>query len=275
MSISRCAWFISTVALLAGCQTPPTTSPAEVGEIRAGSGYLKGYLDRKLLPDSLALLPRPPAAGSAQWNVDLEAHKAARSLRGTPRWQLATQDADLKFPAAAQRFSCALGVPISAEGTPHLNMMLRRLLADSGLSTYRAKDSYNRKRPFVELSESTCTPAEETALAKDGSYPSGHSALGWTWGLALAELAPERADALLQRAYAFGQSRVICGVHWQSDVDMGRVMGAAALSRVRSDPVFQAQAERARSEIQAARAQGLQPRGDCAAEAAALANVAR
>ena len=40
----------------------------------------------------------------------------------------------------------------------------------------------------------TCTPAEETMLREDGSYPSGHNAIGWAWALILAEIAPERAD---------------------------------------------------------------------------------
>ena len=65
----------------------------------------------------------------------------------------------------------------------------------------------------------------------------------------LASVAPERADALLQRAYAFGQSRVICGVHWQSDVSAGRLMASAVYARLQSDPVFKAQRELARAEL--------------------------
>jgi len=189
--------------MLSACQTapPPPTSPEAVGEFRAGSGYLKGYLDRKALPDSLALLPRPPADGSAQAAADLAVYRATRSLRDTPRWTLASADDNLKFPKAAETFSCALDLPISPETTPHLNMMLRRSLLDAGLTTYAAKDSYQRQRPFAALKESTCVPASEATLAKDGSYPSGHAALGWGWALLLAELAPDRADALLQRGH--------------------------------------------------------------------------
>ena len=140
-------------ALLAGCQTPPPTSPDAVGEFRKGSGYLNGYLNPKQLPNSLALLPPPPAAGSAQAAVDMEIYKSTRALRSTPRWALATQDANLKFPAAASTFSCALGIPVSQEGTPNLNMLLRRTLLDAGLATYAAKDKYNRQRPFVVTGE--------------------------------------------------------------------------------------------------------------------------
>jgi acid phosphatase (class A) len=64
---------------------------------------------------------------------------------------------------------------------------------------------------------------------------------------------------------------MICGVHWQSDVDAGRVMGAAAFARLQSDPVFVAQLAEARNELAAVRAKGLRSPQDCKAEAAALA----
>lgn len=272
-SLRRVLVGLAAAAMLAGCQTAPPappTDPAVVGEFRAGSGYLKGYLDRKQLPDSLALLPKPPADGSAEAAADLAVHRATRALRDTPRWALAAADDNLKFPKAAEVFSCTLGLPISQDATPHLNMLLRRTLLDAGLSTYAAKDTYKRQRPFAALKEGTCAPASEAALAKDGSYPSGHAALGWAWALVLTGIAPDRADALLQRGHAFGQSRVICGVHWQSDVDNGRVMGAAAVARLQSDPVFQAQVALAKQEIADARAKGATSPLNCAAEKAAL-----
>jgi acid phosphatase (class A) len=256
--------------LLVGCQTPPPTSPEVVGELRPGSGYLNGYLHRKQLPDSLALLPPPPATGSAQQAADLDTYRRTRPLRDTPRWALATKDANQKFPAAASTFECALQIPISQEGTPHLNMLLRRMVADANLATAAAKDKYQRQRPFVAEGQGTCTPAEEAGLAKDGSYPSGTAALGWAWALVLVQAAPQRMDAILQRGHAYGFSRVICGAHWQSDVEAGRVIGAATVARLQTDDTFKAQLALARDEVTQAQAKGLKPTGDCAAEAAAL-----
>ena len=151
-------------------------------------------------------------------------------------------------------------------------MLLRRALLDPGLATYAAKDKYNRARRFVVTGETTCTPAEQPALAKVGSYPSGHAPIGWAWALLLVQAAPQNMDALLQRGHAFGQSRVICGVHWQSDVDAGRLIGAAAVARLQSDATFKAQLALARHEIAKAQAQaqGPKPDADGAAEAAAL-----
>ncbi len=249
----------------------PSTSAEEVGEVRKGSGVLNGYLKREQYPDSLTLLPPPPPEGSPLAQADLYTHRQAQPQRQGGRWALASRDAVLSHPGVLEAFACALDIPLGTEATPHLNMLLRRSMADAGLATYRAKDHYNRKRPFAALSEGTCTPAEEARLARDGSYPSGHAALGWSTGLILASLAPDRADALVQRGHAYGQSRMVCGVHWQSDVDAGRLVGAATVARLQADPVFQAQAELALAEVQAARQRGLKaPAAACAAEAAAL-----
>jgi acid phosphatase (class A) len=154
-------------------------------------------------------------------------------------------------------------------------MLLRRTLGDAAVSTDRAKEHYLRPRPFAVLNTPSCTPGEEAELAKNGSYPSGHSSIGWAWALVLAEVAPERADALLQRGRAFTQSRGICGVHWQSDIEAGRLIGAATVARLQSNPVFATQLAAARQEVATARAQGAKPTGDCAAEAAAIESSAR
>ena len=111
-------------------------------------------------------------------------------------------DADLSFPNAAGTFSCALNAPITEESTPRLYTLLRKTLTDAGLSTYGVKDRYQRPRPFTDNNAPICTPAEQAGLAKDGSYPSGHTAVGWAWALILSELAPARADAILARGLA-------------------------------------------------------------------------
>ena len=265
----------SLLVLLSACAGPsrspvPPTAPEQIGEIRPGTGMLNGYLDRKALPNSLALLPPPPAAGSAALEADQAAYRATRSLLATSRGALAASDARLEFPAAAEVFACSAALDITMEATPHLYTLLRRTLVDAGLATYGAKEHYKRTRPFVVSKEGTCSPQDEPRLVKDGSYPSGHSALGWGWALLLTELMPERADALLARGYAFGQSRVVCGVHWQSDVEAGRVMGAAAVAGLHTDPVFQAQMRLAAGEIQRLRADGRGTTRQCAAEIEAL-----
>jgi acid phosphatase (class A) len=264
MSINNARTFalvIFATALASGCATvAPPTSPDDLPQVRRN--YVIGYLQPAELP--------PPAAGSAALVADEDAYRSTRKLRDTPRWALATKDADLEFPHAAETFSCALAMPVSAQATPHLNMLLRRVRADASRATDKAKEHYKRRRPFAVYGEASCMPGEKF---RDDSYPSGHASIGWAWALVLAEIAPERANAILPRGLAFGQSRLVCGVHWKSDVEAGRLVGASVVSRLHAHPVFAAQLAAARKEIEGARTAGLKSNVNCAAEAQALAGA--
>ncbi|MEN9669830.1 MAG: hypothetical protein RL018_107 [Pseudomonadota bacterium] len=256
----------------------PSTNPAEVGEYIPLSGYLRGYLSVADHPNSLTLLPPPPVDGSPAQLADKAQFEASKSLRQGVRGKMAFDDNNLKFPAAASVFSCALNLPISEEATPHINMLLRRTLVDAGLATYKAKNHYQRTRPFAAFKETTCAPNEDAKLSKDGAYPSGHAALGWAWALVLSEVAPDRADSILQRGHAFGQSRVICGAHWQSDVDAGRLVGSAAVAKQHANALFLAQMAAAKIELVQAREKFAQYVREpaylarCGAEAGAIAS---
>ncbi len=244
---------LGCMLIVAGCETlEQPSSPAAVAEI--APGLLEGYLPADDLPNSLLLAPQPPAEGSAAFARDEEASQESFALRGTERWDQAIRDADLHFPAAPDAFADALGFRVTETDTPYLYMLLRRTLTDAGLSTYTAKNHYARKRPFMVNGQPLGTPDDEEALRRDGSYPSGHTAIGWAWALILCEIVPERTDAILARGREFGQSRIICNVHWQSDVDEGRIMGASTVARLHADEGFLADLNEAKAEVQRIRA---------------------
>jgi acid phosphatase (class A) len=262
---------VSDVAVIASGFAAWADTAGEVPEIF--KGYLEGYLPRTAVPDSRAILPPAPELRSATQTRDDVVARTSRRLTGTLRWRQAAVDADLHFPAAAGAFACALRVDISQKTTPRLYLLLRRSLTDAGLSTYPAKEAYRRPRPFVARRGGICTPTDAKGLSADGSYPSGHAAIGWAWALILAEAAPDRADQILARGRTFMQSRVVCNVHWQSDIEAGATMGAAVVARLHDEPLFLADLQAARAEITAARAAGESPTRDCPAEAAALASA--
>jgi acid phosphatase (class A) len=243
--LGACATDLNIVA------TPPT-SEASVGMVRPGVPLVNGYLKPADLPDSAAILPGPPAAGSAAAAADQAAFQTAMTVPAD-RFARAAADAELRFPAVTESFAAIVGVAIDERSMPHTAMLLRRTMTDAGLSTYGAKQRYQRTRPFVVNSVPSCTPSDEAMLAKDGSYPSGHAAIGWMMALVLTDLAPAQATALLQRGFDFGQSRVFCRVHWQSDVEAGRLMAAATFARLQADPVYAAQRDLARGELARAR----------------------
>lgn len=262
--VSRAGIALLLGLTVAGC----VSTPEPVKEIHPG--LLEGYLGKEL-PDSLALLPAPPPPGSAGFQHDEAVSRASQKLKGTPRYALATADADLSFPHTAGAFECALGAPITERGTPYLYQLMKRVLTDAALATYGAKNHYNRVRPFVHYNEGTCKPDDEKFLRKDGSYPSGHTSIGWAWALVLTEIAPERRDALLARGRAFGESRLVCNAHWQSDVLEGRAVAAGAVALLHSNATFKSDMNAARREIEAMRDKGAKPSGNCTGEAEALA----
>ena len=138
---------------------------------------------------------------------------------------------------------------------PTLTLLLGKMLGDLETIQTPAKQGYFRPRPFVAEPAATCFPPEPW-LGRSGSYPSGHAAMGWAWALILSELAPDRADAILARGLAYGESRVICGVHYASDVEAGRLVGAAMVARLKADPTFQRDFLEARKELASVRAGG-------------------
>ncbi len=245
------------------------TIPEFHPELRLGA--LQGYLALTNLPNSLALIPPPPAPGSAAFAHDVEVARNTFALRDTPRFALAASDFDLKMPHFVEVFSCALNTQITKENAPYLYNLLSRAFTDIGLSTYAAKNYYKRTRPFQQNGEPMAVPEARAFLEKDPAYPSGHTALGWGFALILSELAPDRDNEILARGRAFGESRIVCNHHWYSDVVWGRFMGAATVARLHADPTFLADLEAAKAEFAALRAKGVPPTGDCQAEAAALA----
>ncbi|MGN6308122.1 MAG: acid phosphatase [Xanthobacteraceae bacterium] len=265
MHLKFCLVLGATIAYssFASAQSLPSTNPDELPQLRPG--VVAGYIPRDKLIDSLALLPPPPDAGSEAQASDDAARRAAIAIRETARWKLAARDADYTSPKSVDAFACTIGITISPTATPHLNMLLKRTLVDAGLATYKAKIKYNRTRPFVAANDNTtCYPKDEEMLRKDGSYPSGHSAYGWAWALILAEMVPDKADAIIQRGFQFGQNRIICGVHWQSDVNAGRVVAAAVVAQLHTNADFKAQFGAAQKEVQVALANN--PTPDCALE---------
>ena len=246
---------------------------AAQGTVAAGTPQAKlpGYLGKTNVPDSLGLLPPPPAPGSVAFALDEEVAQRSFAVRDTPRFALARVDYDLNFPQAAGTYSCALNAPVTEKDTPALYRLLRRVRTDASLATGAAKDYYQRQRPFMLNHEPTCAPEAEADLAKNGSYPSGHTTIGWTWGLVLAEISPDQADAILLRARVYGEDRNVCNHHWFSDVEWGRTMAAATVARLHANAEFRADLETAKAELASVRAKGLPPTRDCAAEAAAMA----
>jgi len=197
------------------------------------------------------LLPAAPKAGTPRYEADRQVFQATRKLEGTPRWALAQQDVDYATPTLMADFSCAMGVPLDAAKLPKLAALIDATSSAADVSTGPAKKANQRQRPFLIDPGATCQSTDR--LKNSFDYPSGHATRGWAVGLVLTELAPDRASDLLLRSRAFGDSRVVCGVHNLSAIEAGAMNGAAVVAVLHASPAFQVSLAEAKRELDAYR----------------------
>lgn len=224
------------------------------------------YLPADRVPDGIAILPPPPAPGSVAALADHAIFEATRTLKGSARWQVATEDVT---NAPLDRYACAMGIRLTPASAPALARLLDR--AGAGDLVARVKAHYQVPRPYLGTDAPICEP-KTTHLAENGDYPSGHAANGWLEGLILAELMPDRATAILARARAYGESRAVCGSHSASAVQAGWMAGSAIFAALGATRGFQRDLKAARGELASVRprASASDP-AQCKAEQAALA----
>jgi acid phosphatase (class A) len=197
-------------------------------------GYLAGRE-----PDFLDILPPYPALDSMQDAADVTTLWQWQHPMAS-RWQSANVDEEMSY----KRFSQAFGTDISRTTTPLLIHLLDRAERDVQGVAFDAKSFYNRPRPFqrFQLAHVCGTenpPSPEVPLKGGSSYPSGHTSFAWAAVLILAEVAPERAQQLLARGREYGESRVVCAMHYPSDVIGGQLVATAVVARLHADPEFE------------------------------------
>lgn len=266
---------VFAAVLLSACSTVPVvggrTEPAPSGYLPAGQ-----------LTHLTSWLPPAPAPGSAAEAEDWAVFAQSRAVLATPRGQQAAEDDVFEDEALLQRFEDVLGARLTRQNAPALVRLIGRMKADANAFVAPIKRQVGeggRIRPFVARpTQPSCLSPRDMAgrrhvdidlfsLDKTGSYPSTHALMGMLIGLSLSEAWPDRADAIMQRGLEFGQSRVICGFHFKSDIDAGRLVAAALFARLHADAAF-------RVDFAAARVEVLQAAGQAPVKAEASARSA-
>jgi acid phosphatase (class A) len=264
MGCNRTFAATAAVALLfVGSLGPPSAAWGQSAAAPSGSSALPrarapGYLGADAVPDHRVFLPPPPAVDSPAGIADVAIYHATRSLESGPRWQLAASDDRIGSRKMLGDFGCAMGIDLTAVETPALARTLARANADLLPMVGDAKDHYRRPRPFVTESGPICVDVSPE-FAASGSYPSGHSAAAWLYALLLSEIDPGNAAAIVARGRAFGESRVVCGVHYVTDVEGGRLTTTALVAALHSNAEFEADMVAARAELAKARAAAPKP----------------
>ncbi|MDB5709559.1 MAG: phosphatase family protein [Sphingomonas bacterium] len=196
--------------------------------------------------DPARVLPPPPAAGSTQAVAEMAELHAAEVARTPVDEADARLDGDTKN---ATIFAVVLGPAFDLDKLPATARLMALVRASEKAVVDDGKDEFKRPRPYiVDAALNSCKRNDDPL----SSYPSGHTSMAFLMGETLARLVPERAPALLARAARYGQSRIVCGQHFRSDVTAGQLLGGLIVERLMTKPEFQAAFADARRELVAA-----------------------
>jgi acid phosphatase (class A) len=188
----------------------------------------------------------PPPAGSPATRAELDELLALQAAR-TPM-QVSAARADRK--TEIEQFYEALGFePGSSPDLPALETLADRVEDDVRLHVRAAKQRFLRLRPYeIEPRLEPCIDD----VRGDLSYPSGHAAFAWAMFYLLEEMVPERRAALEARAAQFARQRMVCGVHFPSDLQAGRLAAGRLIDAMARVPRFREDFRAAAAELRAA-----------------------
>ena len=138
-------------------------------------------------------------------------------------------------------------ITLKSESLPKTKAFFEHILKETKAITNIGKNHWKRTRPYADDPE-IHSPKPE----KSFSYPSGHSTRGTVCAAVLADLFPEKRDAILAAGCAVGWHRIQIGVHYPSDVYAGRVLGHAIAQNLFLSESFQEDLAEVRAELAAA-----------------------
>ena len=145
-------------------------------------------------------------------------------------------------------FTPAIGAFFLSSNLPKTAAFFDRVQTDAAAVTDNAKDFYKRPRPYT-----TDPSLANGKLEKSFSYPSGHSTESMVLALVLADLFPDKHDAIIAEARSIGWHRVQIARHYPTDIYAGRVLAQAIVREIKESDAFQQDFAEAKAEIAAAK----------------------
>lgn len=199
-------------------------------------------------PDAafVAQFAAPAAPDSSATRIELDELLAMQSSRTPAQVEAARADRKTRI----EKFYDALGFdPRTPPQLPRLLRLAEQVEDDVRIYVRAVKDHYRRLRPYaIEPRLEPCIDDVQGDL----SYPSGHAAYAWSMAYLLADMVPERSAALEARAAEFARQRMMCGVHFRSDLEAGRQAAQSLLAALNADAEFRAAQAAATAELRAA-----------------------
>ena len=198
-------------------------------------------------PDANALLAPPPALGSAEDKFDLESTYTVH-ITATPAEIALGQDEN---KLTIYHYAPAIGAWFVPGKFPRTEALFKEVEVEAKAVTDDSKKYFKRPRPY-HVAPARFPHSIEHEDPTHYSYPSGHSTRGTLFALLLAELFPDRREAILAKGREAGWLRVQGGVHYPTDVYAGRVLGQELARDFLRSEAFQHDLAEARAELAAA-----------------------
>ncbi len=188
----------------------------------------------------------PPARDSAETRQELDELLEMQRTRSTA--DVAAARTDRKTDVA--RFYVALGFDESRPpALPKLRRLMERVEDDVRPYVRAAKEHFRRLRPYeIEPRLEPCIDGVQADL----SFPSGHAAFGYVMAYLLADMVPERRAQLESRGDEFARQRMVCGVHFPSDIRAGSHAARLLVEAFEHDAEFLRDYAAARDELRGA-----------------------
>ena len=213
------------------------------------------YVSPENTPDGIKFLVPPPDPYSAAFYNDYYYYGWGKEQRQDPeREQLAYDDYfdAIYHESGIHLYEEYFGMKIDEHATPALYGLLRRSVNSCSIAMDQSKQHFMRNRPFVTFGEKSLV--EERGESDDYvygtySYPSGHTFAAYTIALLLIEINPAAANEIMNRARIYGESRIVCGHHYKSDVDAGVIMACSLVAALHSSEEFLKDMVAAKSEF--------------------------
>jgi acid phosphatase (class A) len=194
------------------------------------------------LLDLALILPQPPAQDAATTKtelVDLHRIEDARTEQQVARAQADDKEQDIFI------FRDVLGQNFTADNFPLIAALSAHIHNDESVTSKPLKTSFSRPRPFQ--ADATLHPV--CALTKEpNSYPSGHTLSGYLLALTLVQIVPEKHEQIMERADNYAHNRLVCGVHYASDLEASRRIAYAMFGNMLANPRFQQELAAAKTE---------------------------
>lgn len=191
--------------------------------------------------DLTKYLPAPPADDSAQTKAELKELLEIQATRTPEQEKAAVADAEENV----WRFADVMGPDFTAAKLPKTAALFERVIATEDVVDDHAKKAFNRPRPYM-LDEQIHPLLKKS---KSGSWPSGHSTVGYLMATVLGDLVPEKRNALFARASVYAENRLVAGFHYRSDTVMSRTGAALIAQKMAEQPDFQAEFDAAKTEL--------------------------